>query len=600
MPIERLKRDAGRLALSLRYVAAFSVVTVLLGSTADARQLALIVGISDYSTLPDAAVAVENAKEMAEVLKASDYEVTLVTDVGAAELDAAIAAFQEAAAGEDTENALFYFAGHAFQFEGANRLAPADAVLGDQAAVLLQTRALAGIIDGMATPTGQSFIFIDPAAESPLGAELAAIAGGVGLAKVEPRSGMLIAYSAQPGALPMAPEGDAKTSSFTESLVNRIPEPGSSISDMMVIVRTEVESMTGGFQKPWDVTALRAQYYFEPVYETSANLTAADYEMLAELDPETREKLLALLTGTGVSLEIEALEEAELQLASIEQSLVIEAVDDVGISVTDVTEQTNVDAGQSDAASLSIMAIDEGGEAAEVVVVIEAPETPTVPAADGTESGIVIVQPEEIQPATGTTEVVVAPPGLDAPELAAIAPTGDTSTPVIKDTQAPAIVIAEPEVAPSVEVAAIAPVDQTLAIDTDPAETLAPVEPVLAAVEIPEDLASAVQTELARLGCYRSAIDGDWGKGSALSLVRYYSAKKSAPETLEPTADLYVALRREENVICKLTTTTARIPTTVKPVSTTASSGKRVITTTTTTASGQRKTIKRINSGVFR
>ncbi len=81
--------------------------------------------------------------------------------------------------------------------------------------------------------------------------------------------------------------------------------------------------------------------------------------------------------------------------------------------------------------------------------------------------------------------------------------------------------------------------------------------------------------------------------------MRYYSAKNAAPETLQPTAELYVALTKEENVLCKLTTTTAKIPTTIKPTAA-ANTGKKRIVTTTTSTDGTKRTIKRINTGVFR
>lgn len=46
---------------------------------------------------------------------------------------------------------------------------------------------------------------------------------------------------------------------------------------------------------------------------------------------------------------------------------------------------------------------------------------------------------------------------------------------------------------------------------------------------VPEDLALAVQTELARLGCYNRALDGDWGPGSRAALRRFFEAKNLRP-----------------------------------------------------------------------
>jgi hypothetical protein len=63
-----------------------------------------------------------------------------------------------------------------------------------------------------------------------------------------------------------------------------------------------------------------------------------------------------------------------------------------------------------------------------------------------------------------------------------------------------------------------------------------------------------VQRQLSRLGCYRMAVDGDWGAGSKRALTDYYRfSKKTAPEELEPTADLYaeLAFLPEGKRVCK-------------------------------------------------
>ena len=76
-------------------------------------------------------------------------------------------------------------------------------------------------------------------------------------------------------------------------------------------------------------------------------------------------------------------------------------------------------------------------------------------------------------------------------------------------------------------------------------------------IEAPEpdlvgrDLARAVQVELQRLGCYRMAIDGAFGKGSRLALARYYGNRRLAPNAIDPSNALLRILRAEDSVICK-------------------------------------------------
>jgi len=73
------------------------------------------------------------------------------------------------------------------------------------------------------------------------------------------------------------------------------------------------------------------------------------------------------------------------------------------------------------------------------------------------------------------------------------------------------------------------------------------------------DLARVIQSELARLGCYRMAVDGDWGKGSRTALTSYFLSKKQVPTSLEPTAELVGKLQRESQVVCAVQVARAKI-----------------------------------------
>ncbi len=79
------------------------------------------------------------------------------------------------------------------------------------------------------------------------------------------------------------------------------------------------------------------------------------------------------------------------------------------------------------------------------------------------------------------------------------------------------------------------------------------VEPIVEPSITPPSHAFEVQSELARLGCYRSKVDGLWGAKSARALFRYYGNKKVAPTELEPNASLLSLLRNDEVVVCKRT-----------------------------------------------
>lgn len=86
------------------------------------------------------------------------------------------------------------------------------------------------------------------------------------------------------------------------------------------------------------------------------------------------------------------------------------------------------------------------------------------------------------------------------------------------------------------------------------------------------DLARSVQTELARLGCYRMEVDGDWGKGSVRALKDYYRSSHQADATLDPNVDLLGELFLRSGRVCKA-------PVKVKPAVTAQATESRPVAT---------------------
>jgi hypothetical protein len=64
-------------------------------------------------------------------------------------------------------------------------------------------------------------------------------------------------------------------------------------------------------------------------------------------------------------------------------------------------------------------------------------------------------------------------------------------------------------------------------------------------------LARVLQTELARMGCYRAAIDGDWGNGSRAAVDRYFAELEGVePVGRDPSVDLYRQVILRDDVAC--------------------------------------------------
>ena len=629
-------------------------------SGAEARRLALVVGNAQYDHVYSLKNAAKDARDIAAALERLDFEVTLLTDIDGADFWTQLEAF--AADAETAESTLFYFSGHAFQLDGANYLVPRNASLPSRAVIPDQPWRLDKIIKKLEERNRQTLIFLDACRNNPLPVSQRGTSGQ-GLAKIETGSGTFAAFATQPNNVTSDGLGD--NSPFTAALLGSIERKGITISDLMIDVRNRVEELTFGKQTPWDQSSLRAQFYFNPEVEQTAQLTQADYEMIAKLGPKERNRFLSMLTRAGLQIEdAEIADQIQAREVAINPGLIIEDVHDIGGSVT-VPRSAEV-ARPADAPVTSAFGPDYPVNGSPIA-------RSDATAAQFDQAGIVaLARPVSRvrQPRDSQTAVVpvsrrpgeAAPPRLmERPEgektLKSNGPTAASEAPVrsvpigqhsglLNNSPIPGagFYVASAQPAPAPGMARVDSDDLPIVLAaTEPDGVLAPasalrrrvtgadLDPLQAerlGITIPGGpeltgpaLSRAVQQELARLGCYRMRVDGQFGKGSQLALLRYYGNKGIAPE--EPLASnaLLSVLRAERQVICKgatiqyqrvarakKTITTKRrsvvTPASVQRPASQSTSAKRKITTTrtVTTKSGKstQKKVTRMNTGVFR
>src|SRR5215475_13250785 len=84
------------------------------------RRVALVIGDSNYTGAGRLANPANDARAIAEVLRGLGFDVELALDVGYLELTRAVRRFGDRI--ETAHVALFYYAGHGLQLNGANFL----------------------------------------------------------------------------------------------------------------------------------------------------------------------------------------------------------------------------------------------------------------------------------------------------------------------------------------------------------------------------------------------------------------------------------------------------------------------------------------------
>jgi uncharacterized caspase-like protein len=226
---------------------------------------ALVIGNSSYAYVEPLANSASDAAAMAEALEALGFTVFKGVDLTGNRFAGLIDEFEAAASDADT--VVFYYAGHGFELNGINHLAPVDAVLRDRSRINAETLALSDIVERIHRRARQTIAFLDTCRNDPLppgvrkdpSEALTQLDTGV---QLDTGNDTFIAFATQPGGVSY--DGSGAGSPFTEALLAHIAKPGQSLSELMSEVRNDVSTRTLGRQVPWDQSSLRAPFYFTP------------------------------------------------------------------------------------------------------------------------------------------------------------------------------------------------------------------------------------------------------------------------------------------------------------------------------------------------
>lgn len=226
--------------------------------TAEAARHAFIVGNGAYAKAPALPNPSNDARDVAERLRAFGYKVTLGVDLTRAQFLLSFQNFVRSLAADDT--ALIYYAGHGLQIGGENYLFPVDAQVDSENDARTRLVSLNALISDLSRASKTRLVILDACRNNPFGDKLAQSqatrsAGlGQGLARVYAGVGSFIAYSTQPGNVAL--DGQGRNSPFSEALIRHMSEPGADVHAVMRKVRADVQRATGEQQVPWENSSL--------------------------------------------------------------------------------------------------------------------------------------------------------------------------------------------------------------------------------------------------------------------------------------------------------------------------------------------------------
>ncbi len=244
------------------FLAAVFWLLIALPALAEEGRVALVVGNSDYASLPELRNPANDAKAVADKLTGLGFDVILGVNLDLDGFQSAMLEFARKM--EQADTSLLFYAGHGIQIDDANHMVPVDANLSRESDVTDQTITVDRIIGLMNQFTDTSLVFLDACRDNPLTRDLAPGESddrfGRGLARVRALGGSYIAFATAPGNV--AYDGSGQNSPFTAALVRHIDTPNIDIRLMMADVRQDVFEETEQRQLPWENNSLIGRFFF--------------------------------------------------------------------------------------------------------------------------------------------------------------------------------------------------------------------------------------------------------------------------------------------------------------------------------------------------
>lgn len=245
-----------RLRQALLFAAIFAVGLVAADGALAERRAAIVVGNSEYQFAPLTNPR-NDAKLIANTLTELKFDVLLFYDVKKGAINDLKDAIKTHLTGADM--AVFYYAGHALQFDGKNLLLPVDSRTDSAKSVVADAMQLNDLIDLVKDdPVGVKLFILDACRNNP-----AAKTKGLkeGLAYTEAGTGqVLLAFATSAGEV--AYDGTGFNSAYSAALANALQTPGLDIYDTFRTVRGDVRSATSGAQIPWITGSIETRFVF--------------------------------------------------------------------------------------------------------------------------------------------------------------------------------------------------------------------------------------------------------------------------------------------------------------------------------------------------
>lgn len=248
-----------------RYWLAFSLLFLTINCNAATelqKRVALVIGNSDYKSLPKLKNPLNDASDMADKLKTFGFDVDLLTNANQRTIEDAISRLGKKLSQKNAVG-LFYFAGHGVQVDGINYLIPVGANLHTAADVPFEAINAGRVLKHMEQAENNlNLIILDACRDNTLPSSKRS--GTKGLAKMSAPTGSLILYATSPGKSALDGEAGERNGMFTGKLLEVMNEPGLSVYEVFKKTAKAVHIASGSYQTPYIEGAILDDFSFLP------------------------------------------------------------------------------------------------------------------------------------------------------------------------------------------------------------------------------------------------------------------------------------------------------------------------------------------------
>lgn len=235
-------------------------------------RIALVIGNNNYKQ-PDAKLKnpINDADDMSETLQKLGFNIIKHTNLNRVDMLKVINEFGKQL--NNYEVGLFYYSGHAIQYQGENYLIPIDAQIESYSDNEFENVPLERVLGKFKdSKINTSIVFLDACRNNPFPKSSARGEPTKGLTKPTSPSGSIIVYSTSEGST-ADDNSNARNGLFTQELLKQIIIPDLSLSDIIINTRNKVVEISNSTQEPADYSKLRGQFYFLKNSKVSENIT---------------------------------------------------------------------------------------------------------------------------------------------------------------------------------------------------------------------------------------------------------------------------------------------------------------------------------------